>query len=737
MRRALLLGALSLLIGCGSDDHPENMKPVKPLPEGGRSSGGSRATVAGQAGRISTASLGGSAGTSTSTSSGNTNSAGTLATAGSAGIAGSLTPPPTVLITAPLAIQDPNHPGALSLSTGNDSLNVSCSVTPANESSPINSSSVSIDLEQAGDRATSTISGSAPNFQASFAASQFDTGWVTLSCNASAFNAPTVVGTNSVTTYVDKGPEIAIIEPTESSAHAATKTLNIAAKIVAPATIDPRDTNSAIKSVSVKIAGTSIPTCPNTLTAPDGTYGCEASLNDPTLWGTNLPSGTVSLEITATNLRGTVRTQSTRFLIDQSPPSIVITSPGDEQIVNETGKIFFTVSDADSSIYLPDIRVKIQSRTAGTPIEYRYGTPAERWQCEPKVVDSTKAYDCWFEYLRTDVQYYLSDVLVEVDAADTAGNDTRALGSTQNVDLYLDRIGPYVHLDPPKVRTMSVVSDGYVCSDPFDPVGTWAVGDKQPVGIGLFFRAFVYDTAQVPNDGSFAIMRPALPNPESVYVYVQRDPTVPLLIHKATDMGIYNNDENHPPYCNAINEAAQATMIRLDAVTPWGTPLNTPSNLAGDPVPDPDCKVGTSTNEPLAQCDGPGDLPFVMSHNVSKTSPVIYARRPTNNTEDGCTGDSYQLPLDAQPGWICAVAIARDQARGADDPALAGADNAKGNLGVSPPIRLCFQTDSTKTCDPNNMPSCTKDCTVYDPFSDAPLPYRYMKQLGRNYLPNQ
>lgn len=724
MNRRVLLATLAFFVGCGGDDHPDNMKPIKPLGVAGSTA---RAGAAGHAGR---GNGGGNSGGSAGTSSTTTLSVESAGAAGAAGSAGASAIAPTVVITSPLPVQDPNSEGVLRLSTGSDSVKVTCSVAQADEYSPINSSSVAIELEQTGTRSSSTLSGSAPDFQASFAATQFNTGWVTLSCSASALNLASAVGTSTVRTYVDKGPEITIVDPVASSAHAATKALKITARITAPTTIDPLDTTSGIKAVSVKIAGTVIPTCPTTVAA-DGTYSCEASLNDKNFWGNNLPSGTVKVEITASNQRGTTRVESTQFLVDQSPPSIVITSPQDEQIVNETGKIYFTVSDTDSAISLSDIRVKIQSRTASTPIEYRYASPAERWSCEQKTADSTKTYSCWFEYLRADVQYYLSDVLVEVDAADVAGNDTRALGSTQNVDLYLDRIGPYVHLDPPNVRYVWRDSDGLGCSNPFDPVGTLAAGDGAQVGIGLFLRAFVWDTAQAPDDHSFAIVRPSLPNPDSVYVYIQRDPNVPLLIHRAEDMGIYNNEENHPPYCNAINEAASNTVIRLDAVTPWGTAPNTEDNLTGLPVPDAKCKVGTATKFPDPQCDHPGDLPFVLSHEVSKNSPVIYARRPTNGTSIGCTGDSYQLPLDAQPGWFCVVAIARDQARGVDETTQGGADNSKGNLGVSPPIRLCYQTDPTKSCDPSTAPTCTQDCTVYDPFTDSPLPYKYMVPMSR------
>jgi hypothetical protein len=207
------------------------------------------------------------------------------------------------------------------------------------------------------------------------------------------------------------------------------------------------------------------------------------------------------------------------------------------------------------------------------------------------------------------------------------------------------------------------------------------------------------------------------------------------LVHNFIDNNGDGVDDNK--LCNAINTDPAVLpgtttkptpdAVQLSAVTAWGDPLETGTDSSAEPsIAGWGCVFGTSTTIPVAQCSSPTDLPFILSHGASKTIAVIYAKNPTNSAALSCTGTTYQLPIASAYGWICAAAVASDAA------GIASGDGTIGNMGVSPPIRLCYQSDPQQplSCNTATLPTCTDGCTPYDPFADTP-PLAYVAAMPR------
>jgi hypothetical protein len=101
-------------------------------------------------------------------------------------------------------------------------------------------------------------------------------------------------------------------------------------------------------------------------------------------------------------------------------------------------------------------------------------------------------------------------------------------------------------------------------------------------------------------------------------------------------------------------------------------------------------------------CSGESDMFRVTKHcmPVDPAERVVYV---VGNAPSGadCTGEQWELTptmTGDREGWMCLATRAVDKV---------------GNVGVSPPLRICVDLpgiDGTPTCDPDSMPSCRADC---------------------------
>ncbi|HXK19673.1 MAG TPA: hypothetical protein VNG33_17805, partial [Polyangiaceae bacterium] len=95
------------------------------------------------------------------------------------------------------------------------------------------------------------------------------------------------------------------------------------------------------------------------------------------------------------------------------------------------------------------------------------------------------------------------------------------------------------------------------------------------------------------------------------------------------------------------------------------------------------------------------DMRFVP-FNVALAEPFVYVVGTPNPNDASCDGiDLAFLPQNQPAGWVCVAARAVDNA---------------GNIGISPPLRICVDDAAAQThpdCATMSMvpPSCTDGCT--------------------------
>jgi hypothetical protein len=284
-----------------------------------------------------------------------------------------------------------------------------------------------------------------------------------------------------------------------------------------------------------------------------------------------------------------------------------------------------------------------------------------------------------------------------VSASDLVGNPSAA---GQSVTLYLDNVPPQIDLDPFNVRMV-----GTPCSGSFDPVGDAALNDLQGTlgqeelsrRIG-YFRVFV-DERTNSQDGQTQFYH-SLTNQKSVRLYIQPDPehaATKLLINKnaatdntCDDIGGLDNIDNAPQF-NALK------------------PIVTVNTLGGvwnkhDPnaVPQAQCVQAEDSPQPPFLCPTHNSDMWFVPYNVELKEPYIYVVGTPNPQGISCTGIDLAFLTASQPdGWVCVAARVVDNA---------------GNVGISPPLRVCADDPLTPDAHPPcaissvTPPSCTDGC---------------------------
>ena len=162
----------------------------------------------------------------------------------------------------------------------------------------------------------------------------------------------------------------------------------------------------------------------------------------------------------------------------------------------------------------------------------------------------------------------------------------------------------------------------------------------------------------------------------------------PLLINSQTPGSGVCND--------IVDSGINGESIPLTALTPNSNPWYTGDNATFPKAVN--CKYPPGA-EPMSLCNGDSDLwQIIGEFKGNAKDPAIYAYSPTNGSD--CTGQAwgYDLLLSATntDGWVCIGGRAVDRV---------------GNVGVSPPLRLCLVG---KPCSVSSIapPSCTDGCTA-------------------------
>jgi hypothetical protein len=642
MRNLLLAAGVAGLIGlftaCGGGDDHAGVLPDNPTAGGKKSSAGGRNS----GGKSSPATDAGGAGGSDATD--------------QLG--------PTVAILAPAAVDDPNEDGVL---TG-DSVTVTCKATQseAADSTPVNVAKVTLSIVGADGKVIETKAAARgqndDEFFSEFSLTALPSGAVRFKCTAESQDAHSA--SEEVGTLLDHGPIITFIRPEADAPQALNQPLDLEFTVEA-APLTGGDDNAAVDSVSLDIIGNDIDLT-DAMDKP-GHYRLQIDFADPKQF-MPAPTGSTALSVSATNKRtptGVEATGTRAVVVDGAGPTIKITSPLDKDVVGGKKTLSFDIVDPISGVDPHTVVVALNN------IDHPYKAGDDAWT----LVKNTFTYT----FDSRNVKDAVLQITVNVRADDLVGN--HAVPASEL--LYLDNYPPYVDLDPLPIRTVNEKAE---CSRSFDPVGDATTNDLDTATTSGFFRAVVWDETNRDPDGKI-IPHFSMTNQASVHLYLQGDPSKPLLIDTDNDDicdDVAQVDSTDSLDFTPIGKSGQAWYAIDDAVAPTTASLG--------------C-VTKFVNKPDQLCaDKVSDMWQVIQDEFNNI-PVIYGASPTAGHE--CTGVGWEFTtkLDAD-GWVCFATRAVDNA---------------GNVGISTPLRICVDLPggASPPCAVSSTtpPSCTDGCT--------------------------
>jgi hypothetical protein len=284
---------------------------------------------------------------------------------------------------------------------------------------------------------------------------------------------------------------------------------------------------------------------------------------------------------------------------------------------------------------------------------------------------------------------------ITVEASDRVGNK----GDEATENVYLDNVPPVVDLDPPAFREYDKGSK--TCSLAFDPLGPLAANDLAHTYDFQLFRAFVYDRTNAGANQKVFFFSDT--DVTSVYVYLQPDPSKPLLTDTDAD-GVCDDVITEDPETHVKIPLQQLTGLAPTGAAWFGAEANEDADLEAQfpidasPV---ECSYGAADTAPERLCLNHGsDMTRIVQWDVKKEIPVVFVQGPS---EAACTGIDWQIGHQAgvSEGWVCVAAVAKDHV---------------GNLGVSQPLRLCYDdgVDPPPDCldQASTPPTCRLTCSL-------------------------
>lgn len=636
-RLCLGAGVTALLVGCGGGSE---RPPTDPFP-----------TTRPQA--STTNGSGGSAGDEGSGgggSGGSSNTGGSTSAGGSGG--GSTTPSaPLVEILSP---EDASSPEQVYHTT----LDVSCHVTQSEAAgaAPLDPSTVTIELFD-GDELIEARAGvegeEADVYEASFAVQNVASGGVTVRCSATDTSPEAAEGSDEARVFLDHGPIVTVLEPLPDAAKSPLGAVVFEYEVL-PDELVSDDEGAAIEMVELTVKGQEFEIVQ---TGDDpNVYRTTIDFSDPTLFP-EVPEGSVSVALTATNARGIAHAERYDFLLDSTGPAISIVSPGDGAVVGGTVNLRIKLPEDASGINLDTLAVTLNDKT------YPYD-PNGTWS----ISEDEAVFQFEAKALGGGAQ-----ITVNVRVEDNAGNVSPGTSSL----FYLDEFGPIVMLDPPNFRA---INDNKQCSYSFDPLGS-SPDHGARVDSTEVYRALVWDRT---NSSGGRVLHMAGADRDSVQLFVRR-PDEPLVVDTTGD-----------DVCDDIADADALAFQDLEALAADGNPwFGSEDNETGpDEPPRGDCPYGSSS-APDYLCSDESDLRAVIHHSNVSSEPVVYAIAP-GQSSPLCKGLEWELTtvFPSYEGWVCLAARAFDRV---------------GNRGVSKPLAVCVDGPLA------GKPSCATDLDELPP----------------------
>jgi hypothetical protein len=598
---------------------------------------------------------------------------------GEAGETGTNPLAPTVVITSPEAIEDPED-GALV----DPEIDVVCEATQSAEdgSEPVNPSTVLLQMLNADGDIVDEKPGTETEtdvYTARFVLTSVPNGVVSFGCTASDTSEPPLTASTAISTFVDHGPAIEVISPLPDTAHPLQGSIEFSFT-VAPAPLAENDPGAEVSSVTLDVMGVRI----DLEESPEGQFRGNVTLSDMTMFPERATE--VPVLIQATNSREPdAATSDARYtiIIDEQGPVIVITSPGEEDVVGKSVEVHFTATDDLTEVDEATVSVAVNR---GAPTFFD-PDPLGPW---------SKNGDAFVYVLdTTTISGSVAQLTLNVNASDAAGNRARG----ESIVLFLDNQPPIVDLDPPYFRGYQDLPDDQddLCSQAFDPVGNLSANDGQGVLAAHRFRAIVWAmTNQAPGQ---RIVYHSPTDETSVFLYLLDNPGPdnPLL-----------TDTDGDGVCDEVIDRQSLTDLHLSPLPPTGSlwfggPLNEPQGAPPAPAL---CEAYQGDPEPRHLCDNRSDMWVSISHSMDGKPPVIYALGSSlGGTGSACAGADWEIGSSAQEGWVCVAGRAEDEVH---------------NVGVSRPLRLCYDNgvDPPPDC-PMPPPSCLDGCLPPPPMNEV------------------
>jgi hypothetical protein len=249
------------------------------------------------------------------------------------------------------------------------------------------------------------------------------------------------------------------------------------------------------------------------------------------------------------------------------------------------------------------------------------------------------------------------------------------------------------------------------CSRLFDPLGSDSVDDGETVAQLSEIRVRIEDVGNGATSTSEVELPLALVDPASVQLYVLDDEAGALLADTDGD-GVcdeINPDITPAPVPMTDTEAAVLDLVAIDS--------RGSSHFAPPITPFSGFEIGEGCVAPPDSAVPPDICLTVSAMRVIETefpsAPAIYGIPPL--TPLACMGNAFDsAATNVSDGWACLAVRAEDNL---------------GNVGISPPIRVCFDVDDdgaegcqgwgTVTTPPAAY-TCTDACTPPQSFGDFP-----------------
>ncbi|MBN2719345.1 MAG: hypothetical protein JXX14_26075 [Deltaproteobacteria bacterium] len=609
---------------------------------------------------------------------------------------------PVISVVSPVAPLTGQFTSDVIIAT--DQAEVICSATPdPTMQTPVDARSVKITVSS--DLVTRSVS-AAPAAQTGLYrglvhVGDFNTGMVTISCDASDLASPPRSSMGEAISFIDHGPDITIFSPLDSSAHGSV--LNLQFMVLAsPLSEVDAGASPLLSTLEVHLGGVNITSLVTPVASQPNLYNGAIYFDDPifdyTLDGIN----TIQIKVQNSRQPQPVTGEATvSFIADSKGPAIAPVSPLPGDLLGGQVAISATVADL-----------------SGVEIHSVVATIAGIHDVQLRKVNDDGLYSGLFDSRRLDSTMIYPNITIR--AQDSLGNQ-----NAQGYLVSLDNRPPLISLDPPRVRETRQNADSGLteCSWLFDPLGGF-----DPAGMDPLYSDAVDDGESVPqlfeirarieDRGNSLLWQSGhdVPiggvNPDSVILYLLDDETGALIV-----------DSNNDGFCDSINPlllpssapmpGSEAVVIQMVGLQPagisnfTGLPADAPAQPPFDTDPDsPEtvCSSGSAAKRPTPICAASATTRIAPSVNGDAT---IFTVPPVNT--DHCMG----TPVDAlathlSDGWICAAVTATD---------------TLGTPGVSAPVRICIDHDGDGAeCPPwgtvttENLPDCTG---TYDPETET------------------